>query len=158
MTGCVPDTAGRQQGGAARPTVAAMLAIASLVGAVGCSGPARRAITGSVSLEGQPLDEAVIMFVPLDAFGRKTGATIAGGVYEVPRDVGLIPGRYRVEIADDSPFDKAHQPRQTPSQPQSRRPLPIVYASVNSPLSIEVATHGETVFDFALMIQSPGTP
>lgn len=158
MTGCVAHTTERQQGRAPRPTVAALLAITVLVGAAGCGGPTRRAITGSVSLDGQPIDEAVIMFVPLDARGRKTGAPITEGRFEVPRDVGLIPGRYRVEIAGDPPIHTAHQPRQTLLAPQSPRSLPIVYASVNSPLSIEVVTHGETVFDFALMIQPPGTP
>jgi hypothetical protein len=130
--------------------------LATMLGGAGCGGPVKRAISGSVTLEGKPLDEAVIMFVPLDIQAGKTGAAITQGRYEVPRDVGLLPGRYRVEIADDPPIDHAsmgHPPKPVPA----RRRLPVHY-SVASPLSIDIAPTGPTEFDFPLTSKPSRTP
>lgn len=136
------------------PAVAALVAGVALA-AAGCGGPARRAVAGGVTIDGQPLDEAVIMFVPLDAGMSKTGAKVVAGRYEVARDVGLLPGRYRVEISDDPPIDPAMRPG--PSQPRRRRQLPIAY-SIASPLAVEVAAGGETEFDFNLTSQPAAAP
>ncbi len=143
--------------GVVRRSTAAALGIATVLGAAGCGGPVKRAITGNVTLDGQALDEAVIMFIPLDIQAGKTGAAIKSGRYEVTRDVGLIPGRYRVEIADDPPIDSLHHPAKG-SQPQPRRPFPVVYGSVASPLSLEMTADGDTNFDFALTSQASRTP
>ena len=136
---------------------APVLAAAVLVGTGGCGGPVRRAIAGRVTLDGRPLDEAVVMFVPLDAGGRKTGGQIAAGRYAVPRDVGVLPGRYRVEIADDPPLDSAVPLEKRPSRP--RRQVPPAY-SVASSLSIEITADGPAEFDFELTskLASSGTP
>lgn len=137
-------------------SAAAAVGLATMLGGVGCGGPDKRAVSGSVTLEGKPLDEAVIMFVPIDIQAGKTGAAIKQGRYEVPRDVGLLPGRYRVEIADDPPIDHAH--RNPTSKPlASRRRLPVHY-SVASPLAIDVAPGGPTEFDFPLTSKPSGTP
>jgi hypothetical protein len=122
----------------------------------GCGGPVKRAVTGSVTLDGKPLEEAVILFVPLDGNGRKTGAQISAGRYEVLGDVGLLPGRYRVEVADDPPIDPAARPGSL-SKPSHRRQIPVAY-SLTSPLAIDTAVSSESVFDFALTSQPSPTP
>lgn len=132
-----------------------LLTVAAVMSSTGCGGPVRRAVAGSVTLDGRPLDEAVILFVPLDAGGRKTGGPIAGGRYEMGSDVGLLPGRYRVEIADDPPIDPAMRPGQI--RPQPRRNLPVVY-STSSPLAIEVTAGGVATFNFDLSGQPTGNP
>jgi hypothetical protein len=121
----------------------------------GCGGQVRRAVAGTVTLDGQPLDQAVVQFVPLDAGGRKTGAPIAAGRYAVPQDVGLLPGRYRVEIADDPPIDPTMRPDQV--RQQARRRLPVSY-STSSPLTVEVAANGSPDFDFELASKPAATP
>jgi hypothetical protein len=126
-----------------------------LMSSAGCGGPVRRAVAGAVTLDGRPLDEAVVLFVPLAAGGRKTGAPIAAGRYAVPQDVGLFPGRYRVEIADDPPIDPAMRPDQV--RQQARRRLPVSY-STSSPLTVEVAANGSTDFDFELFSKPAATP
>lgn len=143
--------------GVVRRSAAAALGIATVLGAAGCGGPVNRAITGNVTLDGKPLDEAVIIFIPLAIQAGKTGAAIKAGRYEVPRDVGLIPGRYRVEIADDPPIDRPHHPAKG-SQPPARRPFPVVYGSVASPLLLEMTADADTNFDFALTSQASRTP
>ncbi len=139
-----------------RRSAAAALGLATVLGGVGCGGPARRAVSGSVSLDGKPLDEAVIMFVPLDVPVGKTGAAVKLGRYEVPRDVGLLPGRYRVEVADDPPIDHAAIGR-SPQPAPTRRNLPLQYSTA-SPLTIEVVPKGPANFDFPLTSKPLGTP
>jgi hypothetical protein len=113
----------------------------------GCGGPPLHPVSGRVTLDGEPLDEAVIMFVPLEANARKTGGAVTAGRYVVPRDVGLAAGRYRVEIADDPPIDSHGRPGTAP-QPARRR-LPVMYAT-DSPLVVEVVAGADTGFDFEL--------
>jgi hypothetical protein len=127
-----------------------------MLGGAGCGGPAKRAVSGDVTLEGKPLDEAVIMFVPLDIQAGKTGAAIKQGRYEVPREVGLLPGRYRVEIADDPPIDHAHM-NPTSKQSAARRRLPVQY-SIASPLAIDVGPTGPAKFDFPLTSKPSQSP
>ena len=129
--------------------------LAAAIVSAGCGGPVRRAVAGAVTLDGRPLDEAVVLFVPLDAGGRKTGAPIAAGRYAVPREVGLLPGRYRVEIAADPPIDPAMRPDQV--RQQARRRLPVSY-STSSPLTVEVAANGSTDFDFELVSKPAAAP
>jgi hypothetical protein len=134
---------------------AALLAAVVGLGLSGCGSSVRRAVAGGVTLDGQPLDEAVIVFVPLDAGGRKTGGPIAAGRYAMSRDVGLLPGRYRVEVADDPPIDPAMRPDRV--KPRPRRQLPVAY-SVASPLTVEVTADGPAEFDFQLTMKPPVHP
>jgi hypothetical protein len=71
----------------------------------GCGGGdklPRQAISGKVTLDGQPLDSALITFTPAGAgdAASTSGATqVSGGAFSIPRDEGLIPGNYRVSIS-----------------------------------------------------------
>src|SRR5205085_6682429 len=65
----------------------------------GCSDPnGPQAVRGFVKLEGQPLKEGSIVFVPLDKQGTQSGAGITNGEYEIPSEHGLKPGTYLVQI------------------------------------------------------------
>lgn len=74
----------------------ALLAVAS----PGCSDQyaGQNEVSGNVTLEKQPLKEGSISFVPLESQGTITGAGIKDGVYKVPRQSGLKPGKYLVRI------------------------------------------------------------
>jgi hypothetical protein len=120
----------------------------------GCAGcrQAPQAIAGRVTLAGEPLDDAAILFVPTQTGRKKTGAPIVDGKYMLPADVGLLPGTYRVEIVDNPPLDDpgAHRPQVASAAGDSpRRRVPYVYAH-DSPLGIEVSAHGPATFDFEL--------
>ena len=150
------QTVARQRGRSRSwPCLPYLLVTAVLVGNTGCGGPVRRAVAGGVTLDGQPLDEAVIVFVPLDAGGRKTGGPIAAGRFAMSRDVGLLPGRYRVEVTDDPPIDPAMRPDRV--KPRPRRQLPVAY-SVASPLTVEVTADGPAEFEFQLTMKPPAHP
>jgi len=115
----------------------------------GCA-PKRVAIEGNVTLDGQPLDEAVIVFVPAVEGRKKTGAKIATGKYRLAQADGLLPGEYRVEIADDPPLALAHADAAAqPSVLAARRALPRKYAH-DSPLQLELTRGGPVTFDFEL--------
>ena len=137
------------------PLITAFVVVAVTLVAAGCGGPVRRAVVGKVTLDGQPLDEAVIMFVPLEAGSRKTGARVVAGRYEVARVVGLSPGRYRVEFADDPPIDPSLRPDAV--RQGLRRQLPVSY-SIASPLAVEIRADGPGELDFTLTMKPTTTP
>jgi hypothetical protein len=66
----------------------------------GCSarGPVRHEITGRVTYKGEPVDDGIIEFEPLDNQGTKDGSSINNGEYRIPQGKGLLPGRYRVNV------------------------------------------------------------
>jgi hypothetical protein len=79
------------------PCVMVFLAAVPLAG---CSDPyaGRQEITGAVTLAGQPLKAGTITFFPLEGQGTQSGSGIDNGTYKVPRQNGLKPGKYRIEI------------------------------------------------------------
>lgn len=120
---------------------------ASLALCIGC-GPAPVAVEGDVRLDGKPLDEAAILFVPLNAERQKTGTAIQGGTYHLPAADGLLPGTYRVEIMDNPPLSGGHRIGKS-----VRRPFPYRYSN-ESPLQLEIgagSSPGEAIrADFEL--------
>lgn len=68
---------------------------------VGCSGisdaPDRRVVKGSVTLNGEPLEGAVIRFLPQPA-GPVAAGKIVNGMYEISNKGGVPLGKHRVEI------------------------------------------------------------
>jgi hypothetical protein len=67
---------------------------------VGC-GPGnelgRRPVSGTVTLDGQPLERGSISFQPVGD-GTSSGATIENGTFSIPEQRGLPPGTYTVRI------------------------------------------------------------
>ncbi|MGD9645931.1 MAG: hypothetical protein AB7U73_09470 [Pirellulales bacterium] len=146
----------------------ALGAVLACVAWLGCAQP-ESGVHGSVTLDGRPLDEAAIVFVPLGEGRRKTGAAVVAGRYQIDARDGLRPGRYRVEFVDQPAFAlpnsatvqsgpvSASPPVHTATQARRedrppRRVLPARY-TIASPLTIEFEA-GRTVFDFALDSQA----
>jgi hypothetical protein len=79
-----------------------LCSIVSVVAAVlaGCSDSygGRMAVSGAVKLAGQPLKDGSITFVPLDKQDTQSGAPVVQGEYTIPRQSGLKPGKYLVQI------------------------------------------------------------
>ena len=63
----------------------------------------REPVAGTVTMDDQPLPEARIQFYPIgdaaksDAVGAN--AEVKDGQFAIPREDGLVPGRYRVKIS-----------------------------------------------------------
>ncbi|BBO30802.1 hypothetical protein [Lacipirellula parvula] len=126
-----------------RRTLALAIALACCFG---CGGPTKHGVQGIVTLDGQPLSEARILFVPTAEGQKKTGCLVKDGTYRLLADVGLLPGRYQVQIVDDPPDVDPDLPT---AERKPRRPLPELYAAA-TPLQVEVDEQGGGDFDFEL--------
>jgi hypothetical protein len=74
------------------------LAIATCFGC-GKKGPQRAAASGHVSLDGQPIAEGVIQFLPVEGtVGPEAGGVITNGQYDIPHERGPVVGKNRVEL------------------------------------------------------------
>lgn len=85
-----------------RSHITLVVGMMSLCLTVGCGGNLA-SVSGSVTFDGQPVEEGEIRFIPASNQGGQgspqvAGATIAQGKYDVPADKGAVPGTYRVEI------------------------------------------------------------
>jgi hypothetical protein len=117
----------------------------------GTSNPlGRKAVSGTVTLDGAPLASGSIEFTPLGG-GVSSGAVIDGGKYEIPAESGLPPGKYRVSIVDNppaAPLPPGHMPGDDlPPQPKPRVPASW---NQNSTHEVEVTEQGPNRFDFSI--------
>lgn len=59
----------------------------------------RTAVTGEVTLDGQPLSQGVVRFVPIEqTSGPKTTVTVIEGRFQAPESAGPLVGTHRIEI------------------------------------------------------------
>ena len=133
--------------------VAASCATAALV-AVGCSnaGPELAQVRGRITLDGKPLRDAAVMFVP--ETGRPaTARTDLDGVYELAYtqgNRGALLGTHEVRISTYRPGYEGETPegvrRSITERPER---VPARY-NEESELSVEV-TPGNNEFNFDLM-------
>ena len=112
----------------------------------------RQGVKGAVKLKGAALDSGTIEFVPLDG-DRATqgGAVIANGSYSIPRESGLMPGKYRVIITAGDGRTPASNPDEGPG-PTGRNivsvdRIPAEY-NVDSKQEVEVTKAGPNVFNY----------
>jgi hypothetical protein len=83
-----------------RWTMGVCLLWVGVVGISGC-GPSdgRLAVSGSVTVDGEPLDGAAINFQPATGTrGHSSGGPVQTGSFRVAAEQGLLPGTYRVTI------------------------------------------------------------
>src|SRR6478672_8905937 len=74
------------------------LVIATCFGC-GKKGPQRAAASGHVTLDGQPIDQGVIQFLPVEGtIGPETGGVISKGQYDILKQRGPIVGKSRIEL------------------------------------------------------------
>lgn len=132
-----------------------LLSAGGLAAAVGC-GPdygGRLEVKGTVMLKGAPLDDGSITFFPQSPdSGTKSGAPITNGSYVIPRESGLVPGKYRVGItAGDGRTRENANPDEPPGPTGanivSKDRIPPEY-NVKSTQEVEVTKNGRNVFDY----------
>jgi hypothetical protein len=134
----------------------AMLLIASA--AFGCSSNpqangdiVRVAVSGEVTLDGKPLPEGKIEFVPLASESADTAvADIEGGRYSIIRAVGPGPGKHKVKISSHKPIKIAAG--QAPGgAPDKREPekVPKKY-NAQSTLEVDIPSGNSVTLDFPL--------
>jgi hypothetical protein len=120
----------------------------------GCdSSPKRQEVTGTVIFRGQPLDEGIIDFEPMDGQGSKSGASILNGEYHIPQEKGLFPGRYKVSIVagDGVKTSGNAEPsgRLPPGVTPGKERIPPEY-NVRSNVIREIKKDGPNQIDFTI--------
>lgn len=135
---------------------AAGVAASGITGCTGAAGDSlpRQAVSGTVTFEGKPLEKGTIQFMPTKQEGgvATVGAgEIVEGKYTIPRDLGPVPGGYRVIISAPSPNAAAAPSDGIPGQAPPPAPdlIPPQY-NANSTLNAEIKEGGPNVFDFPL--------
>lgn len=130
-----------------------------LVLASGCGEPnplGRKAISGAVTFDNDPLEYGMIEFAPKDPAGHSSGAVIENGQYEIAAHQGLPPGQYTVRITSPSNQEPAEVEEEVlPPGPEERgrQPPPAterIPAEFNtkSDKVAEVTEDGQNTFDF----------
>jgi len=123
----------------------------ALAVATGCSQQVQ--VRGTVKLDGQPLDNGSITFIPVDPTkGNTAGATISNGSYQIQGDNLPPPGAYRVEIRSQKKTGKMI-PAGSPAPPgtmveETVSAIPDKYNKAST-LQSEFKT-GSNTFDFDL--------
>lgn len=121
---------------------------------VGCS-PSnslnRQAVSGKVTMDGQPLKMGTIRFSPEDPRGVSSGGPITEGAFAIREDEGLPPGRYTVRIYSTAP-DESVAEGAPPGLATQKPGIDLVPPRYNaqSELTREVKDGEQNQFDFEL--------
>ncbi|MBI2478690.1 MAG: hypothetical protein HYV60_08675, partial [Planctomycetia bacterium] len=107
------------------------------------------AVSGTVKLNGQNLDQGTIAFHPEGNQGSLGGASIENGTYSIPAKQGLLVGKYKVSIS--SPEGGALGAVELPGESDVvvKERIPEKY-NAKTELVAEVTAGGENEFDFDL--------
>jgi hypothetical protein len=112
----------------------------------------RQALSGTVSLDGQPLALGSIQFRPSSAAEPlPVGAEIKDGTFKIPRDEGPTPGNYRVIINSSGERKPLTQAESSGEKLPGVLPdlIPEQYNS-KSTLTAKVEADKPNTFDFPL--------
>jgi hypothetical protein len=136
-----------------------LAAPALLLALAGCVDPTitqdtlpRKAISGSVTLDGQPLAEGKIQFDPVEAKPGESAIVVGDikdGKYAIDRAAGPVPGNYKVSISSVPAIkiDPKEGPGARPKLPPEK--VPAQY-NTKSTLTKEIPADGSAPIDFPL--------
>ena len=134
--------------------------LASLAVLIGCGGPARTAVHGTVTCAGEKAQTGQLRFVPIeDTPGAVAVAEITDGEYRADNRGGLTAGKYRVEV-DARKKTGRKVPgnigvERTMVEETIRLGLPE-YAGRKSPLTIDTASTADGRLD--IDVSKSGSP
>jgi hypothetical protein len=132
-----------------------LIAALVLVLTGGCFSDSTGTVTGTVSFNGQPLEQGLITFSPIGNKGGTAGGDILAGKFKVE---GLVPAEYQVSVAAVPELKIVG-----PNDPEAKRtlsdaeiralidPLPPDTTGKEQPLQVK---GGRQVLDFKLQSKS----
>jgi hypothetical protein len=111
----------------------------------------RQGLQGTVTLDGKPLPQGTIRFIPTGGTGGPSaGGEVTDGEFEIESSKGVLPGSFRVEITASRKTGRKVRDRATGEMTEMfAQHLPPRY-NVNSELTAEVKSGGSDPFEFAL--------
>ncbi|MCA9064882.1 MAG: carboxypeptidase regulatory-like domain-containing protein [Planctomycetaceae bacterium] len=128
--------------------VAGVLLLSTVAGCGGRDLPDLASVTGTVEMDGKPLADATVMFIP-ESGRPSSGTTDSGGnytMYYVDNVKGVVPGKCRVLISTGKPSLENEDGEPTPGAPET---VPAEY-NIDSTLSFEVKSDEDNVASFTL--------
>ncbi len=138
-----------------RPNPASLAAVL-LIGLAGCGAQTdefpREAVSGTVTLDGQPLKEGTIQFMPdAQTSNGGTGATgmIRAGQFEIPRAEGPSPGHFSVVILSGGGSDGITAATIPGEGPIAKETIPARY-NAQTTLSADIKPGGPNTLEFPL--------
>jgi hypothetical protein len=130
----------------------------------GCNSPGdnlpRQRVSGTVTLDGKPLERGTILFQPVSELPTGIAVPISGGQYYIEKAQGLVPGSYKVKISSTPPpVPEPLTAEGTPPPPGKPTPppkdlMPERYNSLTI-LTREVKEGVTNTFDFPLETGPP---
>jgi hypothetical protein len=131
-----------------------LVGISVILSGCGDSNGGLLAISGKITVNGEPLKDGQIIFEPLDkGNGSSSGAPIKDGAYDIKRVNGLKPGKYLVRITcgDGKTPPNVHEAGAPGGSTNivSFDLIPPEFG-VKSTQEVEVKNGGSNHFDFAI--------
>ena len=137
-----------------RYILAALAAFAA--GCGGGDGYPRVPVSGTVTLDGQPLATGTITFEPKQPLPTQAGGKVVAGKFEIPKEAGPVPGEYAVAIFGGpvdpkaaAEFDGGAISRTDPRYEKLREVVPAKFNS-STTLSAQVRAGEPNSFQFDL--------
>ena len=123
----------------------------------GCSGSGddlpREAVSGTVTLDDAPLARGTIQFRPVDSGAGPAvggGGVVEDGRFSIPRETGLVPGKYKVAVNASDDVGAPHtKGRVVKKSGLAKELIPTRY-NARTELSAEVAKGGTGSLKFDL--------
>lgn len=134
-----------------------LLCMSLFLGCGSDDGLNRKAIKGSITVDGTPIPNGSINFEPLFKGGVGSGAVISKGAYSIEQKDGLPPGKYRVQITGDDGENFGVSEGKMPGDeimPAKKQLVPTSW-NAKSKHEIEVLDKGPFVFDFPIDSKKP---
>jgi hypothetical protein len=112
----------------------------------------RKSVSGTVTLDGAPVQQGSINFQPQQAGGVSSGAMILDGKYSIAATEGLPDGKYLVQIYGIDPSTIGQLPEggmPGDDLPEAKEIIPAEW-NVKSDKMVEVSGKGPFQFDFPI--------
>jgi hypothetical protein len=142
----------RNRGGRVRRLFCVLLLV-SMAGC-GASGGAPCEVKGSVTLNGERVENGTIVFEPTGQGGARGGATISKGTYQISLDRGMFAGSFTVRISGIRETGETESPFETfegESDAEIAKVEEFIPHQYNSSSSLQVTLEaGENAEDFGL--------
>lgn len=138
----------------ARSAVLAASALALCGCGAGGGDLPRKAVSGVVSLDGKPIESALITFMPvsLDETPTPAATQATAGVFSLPPESGLVAGEYKVSISAVKEIRRKRSGAATAPSDEfdttpTRETIPPRY-NVQTQLTADVTDSGPNEFNF----------
>jgi len=118
----------------------------------GCStdSEGRQAVSGTVRLDGAPVKSGSVNFTPTEGQATAGGAVISDGKYSIPRDNGLLAGKYRVAVSvPDLASERAAPAMPGEAPPPVKELVPPDWNTASKQI-VEVKKGGANSFPFEI--------